>query len=490
MLIRQTLLYVPAQVVGPLVQLVAMVVWTHFLSPADLGILALIVATQELIYSATLFWFSLATVRYYDHEDHVAARLPFLNSESAAILAASLAASLCVLILPLAVGGTWSLPLVGATMLYTVLRGLVAHLCDRARAEHDTLTYSLLQICWPVVGFIAGLACVVLFDATVTWVLVGYVVAHVIALAIAAARLEFGFTVAAADRGVIRQALRYGLPLVAGSILVWIAQNSLRFVVEWQHGVAAVGLITVGWGLGHRVSTFASMLVTAAAFPLAVKQSRETNLDDGQTQLQKNGILLLAALAPACIGLWLIGDAFVDLTVADPFQQVTKAVLPWAILAGGVRSLRLHFGEQVFLLRERTLITLTNDLIDAVLATAGTVIGLSYGGLEGAVIGGALGAIASTVVTLVWAVIAHAFTLPVWDSVKIAGATALMAVSVWLVPGSPTVVGLVIAIVIGAVVYGSGLALLYPDLRRAGRDMLANIKSLPTKSKKAVEQDP
>ncbi len=478
MLIRQTLLYLPAQVLGPLVQLAAMVVWTHFLAPTELGLLALIVATQELIYSATLFWFSLATVRYHDHEGVPEDRARFLNTETAILMVASVVASLAVLILPIAIGETWSLSLIAITMVYTVTRGMVAHLSDRARAEHDTLSYSLMQICWPVLGLIAGLFLVVYYEATTTWVLAGYVVAQLTTLAIAAARLDFGFRVLSVDRGVVAQALRYSIPLVIGFILVWVAQNSLRFIVEWQQGAAAVGLVTVGWGLGLRVSAFASMLVTVAAFPLAVKRSRDTTLDEGQVQLRQNGILLLAALAPACAGLWLVSETFVALTVAEPFQKVTEAVLPWAILAGAVRSLRLHFGEQVFLLRERTMVPLANDLVDAILATVGTVIGLNVGGLEGAVMGGAAGALASTIVTLVWAWGSHSFTLPVWDSLKIAAATAVMAVSVWLLPSMPTMGALVLAIVVGGLMYAGALGTFYPELRQAVFKMVRSVGAI------------
>ena len=487
MLIRQTILYLPAQVIGPLVQLAAMVVWTHFLAPNEMGLFALIVATQELIYSVSLFWFSLATVRYHDHLDRSANRARFLNSESATIFAASVAASLAVLILPAVIGSVWTLPLIAATMLYTVTRGMVAHYSDRARAEHDTLSYSLMQICWPVLGLGAGLLFVKLYEPTATWVLAGYVVAHILALAVAAWRLEFGFQLPAYDTRVIKQALRYGFPLVVGSILVWIAQNSLRFVVEWQQGAAAVGLVTVGWGLGLRVSAFASMLVTAAAFPLAVKRSREASLDEGQVQLQQNGVLLLVAVLPACVGLWLISDAFVTLAVAEPFQKVTSAVLPWAILAGAARSLRLHFGEQVFLLRERTLVPLTNDLIDAILATVGTVVGLAYGGLEGAVMGGAIGALASTVVTLIWARVSHAFTLPLADILRITAATALMAVSVVLVPAAPSIGSLALTIIIAALVYGVALGVLYPKFRTNGLEALHQTSKRTDQAQDAVK---
>jgi O-antigen/teichoic acid export membrane protein len=48
MLLRQTILYLPAQFVGPLAQFVSVILWTYFLSPEELGAFALITAAQEL----------------------------------------------------------------------------------------------------------------------------------------------------------------------------------------------------------------------------------------------------------------------------------------------------------------------------------------------------------------------------------------------------------------------------------------------------------
>ena len=162
---------------------------------------------------------------------------------------------------------------------------------------------------------------------------------------------------------MIRAAVRYALPLVIGGIFVWFANNGIRFVIEHSEGTAAVGLMTVGWGLGIRAATSAAMLVTAAAFPLAVSKSREYGVARGQEQLVENGVLLLAALAPATAGLWVISQPLVGVLVAEPFREMTAHVLPWAILAGAFRSLRIHFGQHVFLLREETLIPLATDVV-------------------------------------------------------------------------------------------------------------------------------
>src|SRR5262245_48347091 len=58
MMIRHSLLYLPAQIIGPLMQLVAMVVWTHLVSEHTLGVITLVIATHELLQVAFLAWWS------------------------------------------------------------------------------------------------------------------------------------------------------------------------------------------------------------------------------------------------------------------------------------------------------------------------------------------------------------------------------------------------------------------------------------------------
>jgi O-antigen/teichoic acid export membrane protein len=69
MLIYQTLLYLPAQLLGPAFQLLAAIAWTHWLSPSEYGVLALIIAAQDLIFYVCLSWWSQYTTRYYAQHD-------------------------------------------------------------------------------------------------------------------------------------------------------------------------------------------------------------------------------------------------------------------------------------------------------------------------------------------------------------------------------------------------------------------------------------
>jgi O-antigen/teichoic acid export membrane protein len=189
----------------------------------------------------------------------------------------------------------------------------------------------------------------------------------------------------------------------------------------------------------------------------------------------RNGILLLAILAPAAGGLWAISAPLVERIVAEPFREMTAAVLPWAIVAGAARNLRIHFGEQVFLLREETQIPLVNDIIDGLAAIGGGVVGLFYGGLPGSVAGAAMGSILSLLITLACGARWHAFTLPLGHLLRILGATAAMVGALHFVPVSADFLSLGVAVAAGGAVYALALALAYPG---AAGEVMARVRQL------------
>lgn len=462
MLLRQTILYLPAQVVGPLAQLLASLLWTYFLSPDQIGLFALTIAAQELVYSATLSWFTLYTVRHFNPQSDAADRKAFLETEAVLLAATAFVNALVMLALPLIITGAWDASLVAAAMTYCVLRSFANHLADRARAASDAFAYSVLQVLWPVGGVVLGWIAVAFFAPTAAALVWAQALAQFVALMLVLWRLGVARRLVLST-SLVRVAFIYAGPLVAGSVFTWFANNGLRFVVAHFQGTAAVGLVTVGWGLGLRGAMFAAMLVTAAAFPLAVARAREGGMASGQRQLVENGVLLLAVIAPASAGLWAICTPLSHFIVAAPFREMTAEVLPWAVLAGAARNMRVHFCQQVFLLRNETVVAFATDVVDGTASMIGAVVGLLLAGLPGCLMGAAAGACAALAVSAVIGAMRHDFTFPLIDLMKIAGSALAMVVIVRALPVRPEFISLCTAIATGAVVYGAALAVLYPE---------------------------
>ena len=87
MLLKHTLLYLPAQFVGPLFQLLAMIVWTHVVDEHTLGIITLITATHELLQIGFLAWWSQYALRFFGRYQDGNDAPRFYRTENAVLLA-------------------------------------------------------------------------------------------------------------------------------------------------------------------------------------------------------------------------------------------------------------------------------------------------------------------------------------------------------------------------------------------------------------------
>src|ERR1700752_4228215 len=96
MLLRHTLLYLPAQLIGPLFQLISVIVWTHVVDEHTLGVITLVTATHDLLQIAFLAWWSQYALRFLGRylDEGNAAR--FYRTENAVLLASAIIQSLVV----------------------------------------------------------------------------------------------------------------------------------------------------------------------------------------------------------------------------------------------------------------------------------------------------------------------------------------------------------------------------------------------------------
>ncbi|MEZ5841649.1 MAG: oligosaccharide flippase family protein [Hyphomicrobiales bacterium] len=465
MLLRQTLLYLPAQLLGPLAQFVAVIAWTHFLSPTGYGNFTLVTATQDFAYLVGMGWFTFYALRYYGDVTDPDEQARFRNTETVALAAGSVVQAVVGIGLLVFVVDIPLTPFViAAVVIYMVTRMINTHFAERSRAVQAIGAYSVLQTVGPVAGLLLGLAATTMFQASAAVALAGYAVAQVAAIGLVAPLIGIGLKPQRMERGLVVRAMGYGLPLLVSGLFDWVGLNGIRFIVEWQMGAEGVGLLGVGWGLGQRGAAVAAMLVTAAAFPLALAHARKGGHKDGLAQLSRNGALLVAMLAPAVAGLHAISIPLVTLLVDPAFHDATMTILPLAVVAGALRNLRLHFADQTFLISERPGLVAFVDGAEAVVAVVSAWIGLQYGGLIGAAMGAAIGTALSATISFLIATLKFGLVIPWGAFVRIGIATLLMWLALHAVPEPQTILGLIGEVLLGAVIYGLALAAFYPRI--------------------------
>jgi O-antigen/teichoic acid export membrane protein len=468
MLFRNTLLYLPAQLIGPLFQLVSVVVWTHVASEASLGAITLITATHELLQTVFLVWWSQYALRFlgsFKDEEHAQR---FYRTENAVLLLSVAVQSVVVLaILHSVIAPGSGIGMAVAVVGYVVTRTYNLYLAERARVRHEIGVYSLQQLTGPVLGFFLGLLLIRMFGPDPEWPVAGFAIAQFAALALALPLMRFSWKVGPLDRTIMRQALQYGVPLVVGGGLSWIGINASRFIVSDMMGLSAAGLFAVGYGLGYRASTVAAMMVTASAFPIAVRTMELHGRQPALQQLAENGALLAAILLPSVAGVYILREEIVHLLIAPAFQAATLTILPLATLAGAIRNFRAHFADQVFLLCKRTRPMVIISGVEAVLTVGISIVCIAKWGLVGAVIASTIAATVASTLSFTAGVVLFGLRPPVGHLARIGLATATMMLVLHAVPKTGTTFSLVVHVTIGVATYLGVLAACYvPTLRK------------------------
>src|ERR1700687_5290217 len=136
MLLRHTLLYLPAQIVGPLFQLVAMIVWTHVVDEHTLGVITLVTATHELLQIGFLAWWSQYALRFFGRFQDGPDAERFYRTENAVLAISVMIQSIAVIgVLLLVIAPDADAGLLGATVGYVITRSLNLYIGERARVR-------------------------------------------------------------------------------------------------------------------------------------------------------------------------------------------------------------------------------------------------------------------------------------------------------------------------------------------------------------------
>jgi O-antigen/teichoic acid export membrane protein len=466
-LIRQTLAYLPAQILSPLTQFVTAIVLTHYLRPADYGLTMLIFASQELIYQAALSWWASYYLRYAGSFTEEAGQEALRRTEATVLLLSTVFQLLATIVLVWFVAPEMSGMLIAGACLYVVTRSTLGYLSEKARRTGDIAAYSVLQIGGPLGGLLLTLAMMAIFPVAPGRVLVDFALAHALACGVLAWRLGIVVRPGQMDRPIMRAALNFGTPILVSNIFGWFAAHGIRFVVQYGASPTALGLFSVGWGLAIRITAVAAMVVAAAAYPLAVKAMERGDPQGARDQISANSALLLGLIAPSTAGIIAISDPFVTLLVAEEYRAATLAILPWALVGSAIRNLRMHGWDQMYLLFEAPRAMVLLESIEALITVIGAYIGLLLAGLVGAVMGAAIAAL--IIAAADYAYLNRRFGLhaPISFYLRILLATGLMYLALRALPHagfpfSATWFSIATAVAIGAVAYALLIAAMFP----------------------------
>jgi O-antigen/teichoic acid export membrane protein len=464
-LLRNTLLYLPAQFVPPAVQFAITVAWTYLLDPVAFGVVTFVIAAQEITAFIGVTAWSLYVLRFrtrFAENDEERFRL----MDNRMVLCAAVVQVVLSLPILLTLGVSCEAPIFAATAAYLTTRTLLMHYGEWARAEHRIGVYTIAQLIGTAAGAGLSIAAILLLGPYPAVALAAQAVGQLAAIVVLFKQTGLRFRVGKFDAAIFAEVRRYGVPLIIGGVMGWAASNAIRVLVQYSDGPVALGLMSVGWGLGQRIAGVLAMLLTAAAYPLAVNNLERGDRHVALSQVSLNGVFLLAILAPALVGVSLLSRPLVTLIIAENFREMTIAILPIAMFAASLRFLRLHTSDQTMLLLERTDVSMKVTMVETALNILFCALGLHIAGIYGA----ALGMLAGSSLACIGG-FAYSFALlglPTPASgvlLRILLATAAMGLFVQNMPQPTTLTALTLTILAGVVVYASLIIIAFPAIR-------------------------
>ncbi len=461
MLLRQTRLYLPAQIVAPLVLLLSILVWAHLLPADELGKVALVVTLADVLFALCFVWWSHFVLRHLPGLLRAGDGERFRRMETVVLAACVLVqlTILCLFSLFYFTASGWMFHCAAA--VHVSLKTLAAYWGDRARAEGKVFTYSALQAALPACGLILSIFALRIFGPHAE-----------IALFFAALPLAAGVIFVLRGRigagrwdgKIARDAWAFGLPAMAAALFSALALNVPRFAVDLWLGHAAAGAFSVAFGLGFRAPAFAVMLVTAGAYPLAVQRIEQEGRAAGFRQLSANMLLVYAVCVPVALGLAGIAGSVSQLLLPLSMQEKGTLVISLASIAGLLRYLRAHTTDQVFLLASATrpiAIIAGCELAMTLLFCVAAI------DMLGAV-GGAAGLLGATLISAaasaIWSRSRFGFSLPASALFRIVLAGLLMTAAVHFLGRAESLFALAIRIALGVFLYLLLLGIFFPGM--------------------------
>lgn len=353
MLIKQTLLYLPSQLLSPLAQFMSILLWTYYCDSVTIGIITLITTQQELIRTVIMGWWSHFALRFIN-DDKLSAQGMAASNVGVVFFASLLqlvAAYLTFLYIFSDDGNIYHLIV---TVAFIVFRSINQHNVNLAAAKNNALAYNILSLCGPVVGLVIGIILLDFFGDDALYPLAGYALGESLGVLYSLYKAKQYLSPFKMSQTILLASMKYGLPILISGALAWVALNISRYIIESKMGLAAVGSYAVGFGLGQRAAGIAAMLVTSAALPLAISVMQKQGKAKAMQQLSDNFTLLMAVMFPALVGMYAVNDLLVKLLIAPEFWDVTLDILPYSILSGGLFAIIYNYLNHYFIVAEKT----------------------------------------------------------------------------------------------------------------------------------------
>lgn len=340
---KHSAVYGISNILNRIVSFALLPVYTRFLTPADYGVMDLIYFTTAFIGMVIGMGINQAMARFYfDSEDQTQRNL----AVSSAFYGFSIGSGVIILLFIAASG--WLNNLVFPENNYTNL--LVVALVGLGFDVYLQIGFTYLRIRQQsvrlmkvsVVRLVLQLSLNILFVVVFEWGVLGILLSTLIVNVLVACYLipsmlrETGLKF---SRPLLKEMIRYGLPLIPSDILAYTVSVSDRYFLNAFSGLSATGIYSVGYRFGVLVNTFVASPFAQIWTPRRFEMHKDKETDEVFGRI----------FTYFCVCMCFVGLG-ISVVIKDVMQVVTEKaywdahlVVPVITLAYIISRFQLHF---------------------------------------------------------------------------------------------------------------------------------------------------
>lgn len=427
------LIYLVAYMVPAVIGFVALILYTHLLSPAEYGLYVIGVSIAGIVAAMFFAWVRLSVSRYQ-------ARSPELDLRAEAIVAYGATVVVLACVTPIAlfiIRPNIGFGVVAGSLFLALSLTAFDISQEFRRAQLNPLRFMAVAVLRSTLALVLGLVVIELGGGGLgLLVTIGasFLLANVLGLA---SGLVLGRPGKAAQplrlRSVdyLAQFFRYGLPFSLGALAISLHGALDRLSVAYLLGQSGAGYYGLAADLTRQILNLLAASVASAMFPIAFRSFASAGATATRERLKEGAELLLALIAPVAVWLALSADIVATTLLGAQFQTSVAALLPVLALARMCGAINQFYLQVSFQLAEKPMLQVAHDSMILVLNLALLFpLTLAFGlpGTAAAVlIAEAFGIAIGTWLSR------NAFRLPfdVWRTARVLAATVVMAAATY-----------------------------------------------------------
>jgi len=372
--LRNSLIYLPTQVIIPLLGILVIPFYTRLFDPGDYGYYVIVSTTVNFLYMIGLNWIDNSTLRFLSQYKRKGEIDLFLTHLFRILLTSSfLTALIEVPVILLALSKfPYKLPFAVAGALIFLFHGLLFSMFNILRAEEKAKEYSIYRTAYMSSRFFLGILIALfwrnIFSLLLGWLISGMAFATFLVVRFNFAKFLFEFRKRDISKPIIKKMLIFSLPFVVSGFSRNLLVILDKYLIQFLRGSTEVGIYNVSFVISNWSISFIFNFLMIAAYPAIVitweKEGKEMT-DQLITDLIR--IYLLISL-PMLLFISIMSKPLLSLFASSSYQEGYK-IMPFIAIGAFFQGL-IQYQIKSFVLFKKT-------HYDAIITTAGALFNLS-----------------------------------------------------------------------------------------------------------------